>query len=79
MKGKGQTALIAAVGLGSGLMYVFDPVLGKTRRALIRHRANRVKRMSRRLAKSIDRTARDLANRAQGIVREVHALAARIS
>ena len=68
MEGKGKVGLIAAVGLGSGLMYVFDPVLGKRRRALIRDRANRVKRMSRRLAESVGRTARDLANRTHGQV-----------
>jgi len=79
MEGKGKAGLIAAVGFGSGLMYLFDPVLGKRRRALMRDRAKRIKRMSRRLAKSVGRTARDLVNRTHGLAREVQTLSARIS
>jgi len=79
MEDKGKVALIAGVGLGSGLMYLFDPVLGKRRRALMRDRAKRINRASLRMAKTIDKTARQLANRTQGLVREVQTLSARLS
>jgi len=78
MEDKGKVALIAVAGLGSGLMYVFDPVLGKRRRAHMRERAKRIKRLSLRIAKSVNRTAHQLANRTHGLVREVQTLSARI-
>ncbi|HLY17306.1 MAG TPA: hypothetical protein VKR61_08770 [Bryobacteraceae bacterium] len=79
MADKGKVALITGVGIGSGLMYLFDPVLGRRRRALVRGKAKQVKRSSLRIAKSVDKSARQLAGRTQGMLRQVQTLSARIA
>lgn len=58
------------VGLGAGLMYVFDPERGKRRRALIHDRATHVVGAAR---VALDRKAHDIGNRARGLVAETGA------
>ncbi len=58
-------ALLGGAGIGAGLMYFFDPVDGRRRRALIRDQLRHW------LGKSDDAlaaTARDMANRARGLL-----------
>src|SRR5919206_2586955 len=55
------------VGLGAGLMYVFDPVYGRRRRALIRDKAVHAAVASRVV---LGRKARDVGNRVRGLVAE---------
>jgi uncharacterized membrane protein len=62
--------LLGAAGLGAGLMYFLDPVLGRRRRALVRDQAVSA------LAHADDlvgKTGRDLANRAAGFAAETSA------
>ncbi len=61
-------AAIGGLGLGAGLMYLFDPDRGSRRRAQIRDKAQSKLRHARRM---IDETARDLANHARGVVADV--------
>jgi hypothetical protein len=71
---RGKIALIAGVGLGSGLMYLFDPDRGKQRRSLVRDRAKRTSRYIGRMAKTVDKTAHDLAKGTNELTRRVFAL-----
>src|SRR5258706_352442 len=65
---KRMMAAIGAVGVGAGLMYLFDPDRGSRRRATIRDQAaSKIKNTK----KIIDENARRLANRAKGIVADV--------
>ena len=52
-------------GLGAGVMFFLDPQLGKRRRALARDKALS---WSRRATLAVDRTSRDVRNRAYGTV-----------
>jgi hypothetical protein len=53
------------VGLGAGLMFVFDPVYGKRRRGLIRDKVTHAAVAARDV---VGRRARDISNRARGLV-----------
>jgi hypothetical protein len=64
MRGDLRLGLIGA-GLGAGLMFLLDPQLGKRRRALARDKALS---WARRATIAIDRTSRDVRNRAYGAV-----------
>lgn len=64
-------ALIGSLGLGAGLMSIFDPETGKRRRALMRDKMNRFKRKS---ADAMDATSRDVNNRISGFVAKVRSL-----
>jgi hypothetical protein len=57
-------ALLAGIGLGAALAYVFDPDRGGRRRALARDKVIRGARMTR---DGVDATVRDMRNRAYGI------------
>ena len=46
------------VAIGGAVMYLYDPALGKRRRAHLRYET---KRVSRRVTRSLDRTTRNLA------------------
>jgi hypothetical protein len=61
-------ALGAGLGIGTGLMYLFDPDRGKRRRALLRDKVVWAKQKS---AEGIETTARDLSNRASGIAASI--------
>jgi hypothetical protein len=59
--GKIGLGLITGIGLGSGLMFFLDPNRGKQRREAVRDQAKRTSRQVGRMAKSVDRSAHDLA------------------
>lgn len=61
-------SLLKHVGLGAGLMYLFDPQMGRRRRALL---ADRVRGTLYDLADTVDAGVRDLRHRASGTVAEV--------
>lgn len=67
--GGGNTALalLAGIGLGAALMYLLDPERGRTRRALLR---DKVVSLSNQTGDALGKTARDLRNRAQGVIAE---------
>lgn len=72
----GMAGRIALVGLGAGLMYIFDPDRGRRRRALVRdqmiHAMNEID-------DAIGALSRDLSNRAQGAWAFVRSLPARLT
>lgn len=58
-------ALLAGVGLGAALAYIFDPAAGGRRRALVRDKAIRGAHLT---GRGLDATMCDMTNRARGIV-----------
>lgn len=56
--------ILTGVALGALCMYLFDPVQGNRRRALIRDQA---RSMRIKTAKAADATSRDLLNRVEGL------------
>jgi uncharacterized membrane protein/osmotically-inducible protein OsmY len=66
--------LIGGLGLGAALMYAFDPLVGRRRRALARDKATS---LARKTATAIDVTSRDLKNRAIGLWSEAKRRASR--
>ena len=69
-----KIGLIAAIGLGTGLMFFCDPARGKQRRAMVRDRAKRTTKQIGRFAKTVDRTAHDLARGTEEFGRQVFLL-----
>lgn len=61
-------ALIKGVGLGAGLMYFFDPDLGRRRRALV---ADQFTHGGHALGDFLGASTRDLGNRARGMTAEL--------
>ena len=59
--------LIKATALGMATMYMYDPVLGRRRRALLRDKWVRIRKA---VQESAGVTLRDLKNRARGTVAE---------
>ncbi|TCS39433.1 hypothetical protein EDC30_101389 [Paucimonas lemoignei] len=59
------TVAIGAAALGAAAMYLLDPQHGRRRRAVARDKVNSARIKTRKAA---ERTARDLNNRAKGIV-----------
>lgn len=59
--------LLAGMVIGAGLMYLFDPEQGGRRRALLR---DQLVGLSSDAAGVLGKTARDLRNRAQGVIAE---------
>jgi uncharacterized membrane protein len=58
-------AIISGMGLGAGLMYVFDPDRGRRRRSLV---VDKVISAQHELRRATDKATRDLMNRGRGIV-----------
>lgn len=58
----------AAIGLGTGIMFLLDPDRGKRRRALM---ADQFKSIARKASHGVGVTARDVRNRAQGLAAQV--------
>src|SRR5262245_7083754 len=65
--------LVSGLGLGAGLMYFFNPQLGRRRRALLR---DQVTGLLSRADAAAGTVARDMSHRAQGLLAEARSLAA---
>jgi hypothetical protein len=65
---RGIFTVLTGLGIGAGLMYLFDPKDGNRRRALIRDKAIKLNRQTR---DAIDGTVKDLSNRAKGAVHQI--------
>jgi gas vesicle protein len=65
---------LGALAVGALAVYFFDPVSGKRRRALVRDKMVHYRKEAREYAAG---TAKDLRNRAQGVVAEVRHVAER--
>jgi hypothetical protein len=63
--------LLAGVGIGAILMYIFDPDQGRRRRALLR---DQMVGLSNDASDAIGKKARDLRNRAQGVIAETSSM-----
>jgi hypothetical protein len=69
--GKIGLGFITGIGLGTGLMFFLDPSRGKQRRAAVRDQAKRTSRQLGRVAKSVDKSAHDLAKGADELTKRV--------
>jgi hypothetical protein len=67
---KSIIGILAAMGAGAALMYLFDPNGGNRRRALIRDKAVG---LSNDIRDTVDKRTRDLGNRAKGLMHEAKA------
>ena len=63
--------VITSLGIGAGLMYMFDPDRGNRRRAKMR---DKFRHVANKTDDAIGKTSRDLANRFSGIVAEAESL-----
>jgi osmotically-inducible protein OsmY len=66
-----RVAFFSGLGIGAGAMFLLDPERGKRRRALMRDRAIHISNTSK---EALEKTARDLRNRATGMVAETKAM-----
>jgi hypothetical protein len=62
---------LGGIGLGAGLMYMFDPDKGRRRRATARDAAHHI---ANAFDDTVGKTSRDLSNRAQGLVAELNSI-----
>lgn len=65
-----RIAFFTGLGVGAGAMFLLDPDRGGRRRALIKDKAVSLSHTSR---DALDKTARDLRNRATGVIAETKA------
>lgn len=65
------TLLMGGLGLGAGVMYFYDPDLGRRRRAVL---LDQLQSMGRHLECRVEGTMCDLSHRAQGFVSETRSL-----
>src|SRR5207237_1408848 len=70
----GLTELAGAAGLGGGLMYLLDPVLGRRRRALLR---DQLVHLAHEVSGAEHATIEDVRHRVRGVVAEVRAMPTR--
>src|SRR6266508_1104712 len=68
---KRNLLFLGGIGLGAGLMYMFDPDRGRRRRATARDAAHHIVNA---FDDTVGKTSRDLSNRAQGIVAELNSI-----
>jgi hypothetical protein len=61
-------SVLTSAGIGAALVYLFDPVSGNRRRALVREKANRSVHDAQRF---LEVASRDLQNRSLGMVEEL--------
>ena len=69
--GKIGLGFLTGIGLGIGTMFFLDPSRGKQRRAVVRDQAKRTSRQLGRMARSVDRSAHDLARGADEVTKRV--------
>jgi uncharacterized membrane protein/osmotically-inducible protein OsmY len=62
-----RVGILTGLGIGAGLMYLFDPDQGRRRRALVQDKATRAARKTR---DAIEVLSKDLRNRGQGLIAE---------
>jgi uncharacterized membrane protein len=62
---------LGGIGLGAGLMYIFDPDRGRRRRATARDAAHHIVNA---FDDALGKTSRDMSNRAQGFVAELNSI-----
>jgi uncharacterized membrane protein len=62
---------LGGIGLGAGLMYIFDPDRGRRRRATARDAAHHIVNA---LDDAVGKTSRDMSNRARGLVAELDSI-----
>ena len=62
---------LGGIGLGAGLLYIFDPDRGKRRRATARDAAHHI---ANAFDDAVGKTSRDLSNRAHGLVAELDSI-----
>lgn len=67
---KSLLSVLSSAGLGAALVYMFDPVSGNRRRAMVRERANKTIRDAQGFWNS---ATHDLSNRSKGILEEMRA------
>ncbi|HYX38218.1 MAG TPA: BON domain-containing protein [Oligoflexus sp.] len=67
---KSLLSVLTTAGIGAALAYLYDPVSGNRRRAMVRERANRTVREAQDFW---DVASRDLTNRSRGMVEEMRA------
>lgn len=67
---KNQAQLAMGMMIGAGIMYLLDPDRGTRRRALIRDQMRHAGNEIGGIKEELDRTGRDLRNRARGAVAE---------
>jgi hypothetical protein len=63
----GWAMLVYGMAAGAALMYLFDPERGRSRRALLR---DKMVGMSNDIGETAGKMARDLSNRAEGVIAE---------
>jgi hypothetical protein len=63
-----NNSVLAGLGIGAALAFVFDPDRGARRRALVR---DQFVRASRKTRDGLDATMRDVANRSRGVAASV--------
>lgn len=66
-----RLSALTGIGLGAGLMYIFDPDRGKRRRSIIR---DKTVHLSKKTQHAISITARDISNRIHGLGAEARSL-----
>lgn len=62
-----RVGILTGLGIGAGLMYLFDPNQGRRRRALAQDKASRA---ARKTGDAIEVLSKDLRNRGQGLIAE---------
>jgi hypothetical protein len=64
-------SVLGGIGLGAGLMYIFDPDRGARRRGVAR---DKITSAVNRTGETISSKSRDLSNRARGVIAETGSL-----
>ncbi len=72
--GSSTLSFISGMGLGAGIMYVFDPDRGNRRRAMAQQKLYRIVR---RGGEALDKGARDLEHRVEGLLFETRSVVRR--
>lgn len=71
---RGALGILTGLGLGAAAMYLFDPEGGRRRRAMIRDKATSANRRTQRVIRG---RAKDISNRAKGLLHETRSTLSR--